>query len=54
MEALASARRDAAQARVADRVTVEVATPGHVLGAGYDVIYLLPRSADGRDRHFES
>ena len=53
-QAVARARRAAARAGVADGVTFEVATPGHVLGAGYDVIYLLPRSADGRDRHFQS
>ena len=44
--AVASARRAAAGAAVADRVTFEVAARGHLLGAGYDMIFLLPRARD--------
>jgi len=41
-QAVASARHAAARAGVADRVTFEVAASGDLLGASYDVIYLLP------------
>ncbi len=43
-QAVASARHAAARAGVADRVTFEVAASGDLLGASYDVIYLLPRA----------
>jgi methylase of polypeptide subunit release factors len=44
-QAVASARHAAARAGLADRVTFEVAAPGNLLGASYDVIYLLPPRA---------
>jgi methylase of polypeptide subunit release factors len=47
-QAVARARHAAARAGVADRVTFEVAGPGDLLGASYDVIYLLPTALDPR------
>lgn len=48
--AIASARRSAARRRVADRVTLEVAAPGRLLGDGYDPVFLLHSRLDGGDQ----
>jgi predicted RNA methylase len=51
--AVAAARRAAAEHRVADRVTFEVAAPRRLRGAGYDVVILrivpAAREAGGED-----